>query len=577
MASSIDFGTISVTGSTTRLSGTSSNLDTEKLMDALAEAKRQPAVRLENRITENESRLAAYDELRGLLADLKEAIAGLRNPPGFFGVNDNLFEKKDVFYSSNTTTSPTDLLAVSAANTAQPGTFDVTIDRIATAHKISSDSTSSASQTLADAFNGGAAFSGSFTIGLAGGPTATIDATGTMTIYDLEAAINNESSTTGVSASVLKVSDTDFRLVLTADETGKDIQLTPTSGDNVLDLVGLTTGGGTTIKNTLQAAQTAQLTIDGVAVERTSNTIDDVLEGVTFNLFKADAGTTVTVDVERSAASVKEAIQSFVDAHNAFRDFVAKHSKVSEDGTVDEEAVLFGDGTLRLLAQTVGSTVSSEVAGLGSADLSSLAEIGITLDQDNHLVIDDSKLDDKLLNDLDGVRDVFEFRFTASSADITVLSRTNALSDNAFTVNIVDSDSDGVIESADIDGIAVDVEGNKIMGRDGTPYEGLVLLYGGKGSTSIDATVTQGIADRLYNTLDAALDDVDGTLTKTVSSVEDENSRLSEEISNIDQRVETFRQQLVAKFAALETALTLANSMLQQVQATAAAFSGQQK
>jgi len=505
MASSIDFGTISISGGTTRLSGTSSNLDTEALIEALSEAKRLPAVRLENRVAENEAKLAAYEELRGLVGDFKDAVAGLRNPPGFLGVNDNLFEKKDVFFSSDTTTSPAELLAVSAANAAQPGSFTLTVDRLAAAHKLSSDSAGGATQTLADAFNGGTAFSGSFTIGLAGsGTTGTVTVDGTMDIYDLEAAFNAVSTDSGVNASVLKVSDTDYRLLLTADETGKTIQLTPTGGDAVLDIVGLTTGGGATIKNEIQAAQTAQITVDGVTITRSSNTIDDVLEGVTFSLFKADSSTTVTVDVERSAASVKEAVMSFVDSYNALRDFAAAQVKVGEDGTVDENAVLFGDGTLRSIVSGVSDTVASQVDGLAAGALASLAELGITLDSDNKLVVDETKLDDKLVADLDGVRKVFEFTFEASSSELAVYSRSNALADTSFTVNIVDSNGDGVIESADIDGVAVDVSGGRITGRDGTAYEGLVLLWSGTGSTSITATATQGIADRLYNTLDAA-------------------------------------------------------------------------
>ncbi len=578
MASSIDFGTITLSGGTTRLSGTSSNLDTEALIQALADAKRLPAVRLENRISDNEAKLAAYEELRGLLSDFRDAVAGLRNPPGFFGVNDNLFEKKDVFFSSDTTTSPAELLAVSAANTAQPGSFTLTVDRLAAAHKFSSDSAGGASQSLADAFNGGTAFSGSFTIGLAGsGTTATVTVDGTMDIYDLETAINATTSDSGVSASVLKVSDTDYRLVLTATETGKSVQLSPAGGDNVLDIVGLTTGGGSAIKNEIQAAQTARITLDGVTIERSSNTIDDVLEGVTLNLFKADSTTTVTVDVQRSAASVKDAILEFVDSYNALRDFAAAQVEVGEDGSVDEDAVLFGDGTLRSIVAGVSSAISSQVEGLPATALASLAELGITLDSDNKLVVDQAKLDEKLVSDLGGVRRVFEFTFQASSSELAVYSRSNALSDTSFTVNIVDADGDGVIESADIDGVAVDVSGGRITGRDGTPYEGLVLLWSGSGSTSITATATQGIADRLYNTLDAAIDGIDGTLTNTIDAVEQENARLADEIAKIDARVETFRQYLIEKFAALEAALTVANNMLQQVEATTAAMFGKDR
>lgn len=574
MASSLDFGTISVTGSTVRLSGTSSKLETDRLVDALVEAKRLPAVRYENRIGRNEARIAALEELETLLGDLRDAVAGLRNPPGFLGVDDNLFEKKDVFFSSDTTTLPNELVAVSAANRADPGTFQLVVERLATAHKIAADPVASKDQTLADAFNGGAGFSGTFSIGLAGGATAEITVDGSMDIHDLEAAIDAASATTGVQASVLKVSDTDYRLVLTAAETGKAIQLAHVSGDNVPDLVGLTTGGGTGIKNELQVAQTARITIDGVAIERSSNVIDDAISGVTLNLFKADPATTVTVEVQRSAASVREKITAFVEAWNAFRDFLDTHRQVSDTGEVAEEAVLFGDATLRQVAGILGSELVREVPGLPPGALSSLAAIGISLDSSNRLVVDDRKLDDALLTRFDEVRGVFEFRFTSSSPDLRVFSRTNALADTEFTVDIVDADGDGVIESATIDGVAAEVSGGKITGPAGTPYEGLTLLWVGSGSTSIQVRASQGIADRLYNYLGTMLDDIDGTVTRAVEQLDAENARYRDEIAAIDERVERFRQLLIEKFAALEAALSLANGLLTQVRATSAAFFG---
>ena len=572
MTSNISFGNIQLDGYTARLFGTSSGIDTDQLIQGLVEAKRLPAVRLETKITENEARLAAFEELRGLLSDLRSAVAGLRNPPGYFGIDDNLFETKDVFFSSDTTTSPAELLAVSASNRAQAGTFDLVVERLATAHKLSSDSASASDQLLKDAFNGGATFSGTFSIGLAGGTTADVTVDGDMDIYDLRDAINAVSADTKVSASVLKVSDTDYRLVLSAQETGKDIQFTAVSGDPVTDIVGFTTSGGTAIKNELQSAQTARIQLDGVVIERDSNVIDDALEGITLNLFKADSATTVTVSVERSAASVKQAISDFVDAYNAFRDFVEIHRQIDDAGEVAEDAVLFGDRTLREIESAVSSIVTGSVDGLAAGEPDALSDIGITMDESNRLVIDESKLDAALVSDLDGVRKVFEFTFSASSPELSAYTRTNALSDTSFTVDIVDADGDGVIESATIDGIAADVSGGSITGVAGTPYEGLTMIWTGSGSTSIQVDVSQGLADRLYNALDSALDELDGSLTQRIDDLEAENARYEEEIARIDQRVETFRQSLITKFAALEEQLALLDTMLTQVRSAAEAM-----
>ncbi len=576
MSNNIQFGNFQLDGYTVRLFGTSSKLDTDQLIQGLVEAKRIPAVRFENRISRNEARIAALEEMRGLLQDLRAAVAGLRNPPGYFGVEDNLFENKDVFFSSNTTTAPTDLLAISAANRAQPQSFDLVVERVAKAHKLSSDGVQAPDQLLRDAFNGGTDFSGTFALGLAGGSTAQVTVDGTMTIYDLRDAINAVTDVSGVRASVLKVSDTDYRLVLSAEETGKAITFSQVSGDPVTDIVGFTTSGGA-IKNELQAAETALIQLDGVQIERTSNVIDDVLEGVTFNLFQADPNTTVSVSIERSAAAAKQAIVSFVEAYNAFRDFVDVQRRIDEQGQVAEEAVLFGERVLREVTSAVSSIVTGSVDGLAASAPKSLAEIGITMNDQNRLVIDETRLDTALVQDFDGVRRIFEFAFDADSPDLTPYTRTNALQDRTFTVEIVDSDGDGVIESATLDGIAADVSGGTITGAAGTPYEGLVMIWTGQGNATINVSITQGLADRLYNALEGALDELDGSVSGRIEELEEEIERYREEIQDIETRVETFRQSLIRKFAALEEQMALLDGMLSQVRSMADAMFGSGK
>jgi flagellar hook-associated protein 2 len=167
---------------------------------------------------------------------------------------------------------------------------------------------------------------------------------------------------------------------------------------------------------------------------------------------------------------------------------------------------------------------------------------------------------------------VFEFSYSADSPDLTLFSRTGALNDSEFTVDIVDADNDGVPESATIDGVAATIDGNTIIGTDGSDHEGLELIWTGTGSTSINVTATQGVAEKLYNYLDGALDDVDGTLTNAVESLEDANTEFLDEIEQIETRAETFRQQLIERFGAMEAALALAESMLQQVRAQAEAL-----
>jgi flagellar hook-associated protein 2 len=121
--------------------------------------------------------------------------------------------------------------------------------------------------------------------------------------------------------------------------------------------------------------------------------------------------------------------------------------------------------------------------------------------------------------------------------------------------------------------VALDVQGGKLTGRAGTAYAGLQMLWVGRGSATIDVTATQGVADRLYNILDAAADDLNGSLTRATDDLGQRNVDYRAEIDRIGERAERYRQRLIERFGAMETALSLAKSMLQQVQVSIAAFS----
>ena len=235
------------------------------------------------------------------------------------------------------------------------------------------------------------------------------------------------------------------RWILTAAETGRAIELGDAGGDPVAALL----GGAT-----LQAPQGSRVVIDGVVVERAGNRIDDPLAGVSIDLYGASPGTEMTVKIEPSLGGAKEQIGEFVSAYNALRDFVARQSTVGADGALAEDAVLFGDRTLRGLAQSLSSMVGNGARGLAPGALSTLRDVGMSMEAGGRLRLDD-------------VRRVFEFQARARSGDLGVLTRTNAFADTEFTVAITDADNDGQPESATLGGVPTVVDGNRIKGVDG--------------------------------------------------------------------------------------------------------------
>ena len=563
MTDGISLGNVANTNGTFRLTGTASDLDTGSIVEAAYEAKRFAAVRLENKIERNDAKIAAYGDLKTILGDIQSAMDSLRNPPGFFGTDTNVFEAKQVFMTSGSTTPAEALAGIAVENSAASGEFELEVTELATAHKVSAGTATSQDQTLADALNGGVAFSGTIDISVDGGDVATIAIDGTMVLADLRAAFEAASGTSEVNASVLQVSDNDFRLVLSAKDTNKTITITDNSG---------IAGGYQT--SDIQTPRPASFIVDGIAMTRDNNEIDDVVEGVTFSLFKEEPGTKIQVEIEPSLQAAKDKVVDFVNAYNAFRDFVDEQSVVGEEGQLAEGSVLFGDQTLRRLTTDLTSLVGSAVGGLDPNALSTLRDIGITINGANRLTIDDSKLDSNLIGNLDEVRDIFEFSAVAVPATLTVTGRSNSFANQDFNVQIVDADNDGIPESATIDGIAADVSNKAISAPEGSAYEGLSFFWSGTGSETIAVSTSQGIADKLYNRLDNVLDPLNGELQTAIEAIEDVTADYNEDILRINQRAEAARDLLIEKFTAMEAALSLANSMLEQVKAQSAAWAG---
>jgi flagellar hook-associated protein 2 len=334
-------------------------------------------------------------------------------------------------------------------------------------------------------------------------------------------------------------------------------------------------------------ATDAQLTIDGTQITRQTNSVSDLIEDVTFNLNQVTPpGTEVNVDIEPDTELTRDAILNFVDSYNALRVFYARQSEVNDDGSFSETAVLGQNATVRSTMNTVLNELNSVVQGLSSSP-NSLADLGITL-QDfegdaetpatrNILVVDTDTLDNALSADFDAVRSVFEFDFTSDNSDVAVFSRTNALNVNDFTLNL---DVTNNVFEATSGGVTVALESEAIgsggfilRGAAGTDYEGLELIYGSNLDSTATISLTQGIADRIYNIVEAALDEDEGIITSELEGLARSDERLEEDIARIDESIERYRDQQLRRFAALEEAISIANSLLQSLDANANAAS----
>lgn len=181
----------------------------------------------------------------------------------------------------------------------------------------------------------------------------------------------------GIAAAVL-FDGSQYRLTVASTATGLAGAPTFTDGGDGLDLA--------LPANVKVAAKDAQLTVDGIAITRSSNVIADALSGMTLTLRSphatTDADASVAVTLDRDAATKQ--LTTLVDAYNGVAALIS--NQLRYDGTTKSGATLFGDSTLRRLQSSLALTLTSEHGG------KTMSSVGLALDRAGKLSLDQSKL-----------------------------------------------------------------------------------------------------------------------------------------------------------------------------------------
>jgi flagellar hook-associated protein 2 len=544
-ASLLTASTASTTSSTSTSSSSSSDsIDWDDLIEGAVQAKLVKADNIDLKITANETKIAAYQDMQSLLLGIADAAQALRAPSGTSLQVDDAFLSRTAYLTANGNVDAASSVSATVDSGAEVGSFDLAVIQLARAHKV-------AGADLADSTEG-LGYQGVLSLGIDGGTSADITIRADMSLDEVAEAINGQKSTTGVQASVLKISDNAYRLVLSTVETGQTITASSVSGDDVLGSMGITDSVGG-FADVLQDSSRAIIEVDGIEITRSSNDIDDVVSGVTLHLYQTtSSGTSITVEVGNDLNVVKEAITALVDAYNAYRDFAYAQQKMPS-GT-EEDAVLFGDGALR----NVNTAVSNALAAMINAQ--SIGTLGLSFDETNHLVLDEDVLDNALLSDIDAIQSLLSFQMASSSSDLMLLSRGTQLP-AAFALEI-SVGSDGSITGASVDGDSslFTIDGTRIIGAEGSIYEGYSLVFTGTSSSSVDVSFNTGIAEFLYNAADAAAEETDGSLAGLIDNLDDVNADLEAKSADARAQAETYRTNLTARYAQYQAAIAAAES-----------------
>lgn len=561
-----------------KISGFSSRIDSKAIIDAQVAARRQPAVRLETKTTNNNTLVSAFKELKGFTASLTSSLDKLRSAPGS---SVDVFNNKTASGSTAAALAapsgfvPSEinsLLLTSIGPTAQNGTHTIKIQQIAKAQQIRGDALSSTSASLSSL----GIPTGSFTLN---GKVITLSATDTL--QDLRAAINTAGA--GVNATIVSAASNTNYLVLTSSQTGVANQMTFGGSNSIPAALGLTTGGA--VKTQLTAAQDAILDVNGVTgITRSTNAVSDVLTGVTLNLLKAEPNTDITLKIEPDLNSIKTAMADFVKAYNDLRDYYNSQRTASDrnkDGRVadNELGPLAYDQRLRDIVGQMGLLVSNTM-DTNADGFRSISQLGITLGPDYKLQVNDATLDNRLLSNVGEVRKLFGFTSSSNDSRLTVVNRTAKTQSGTYYLNLAGTTAGGSITSANFrttagsgaggtnDGTAV-VNGQSVTSQLGNS-EGLNVFFAGSASlgpvNDISITIQRGIADQFYDFFNEQSRTGVGALDTAISQTNQQNSDYTDRIKVIDTRLAVLRQTLEAKFVRMETALSRLENLRNTIQ-----------
>ncbi|MGY8667548.1 flagellar filament capping protein FliD [Bradyrhizobium sp. UFLA05-109] len=536
---------VTTTGTTT-----STSVDWSALITAAVNAKLTAATTISTTITNNEAKVSAYQTLQTDLSTLSSGLSSLATSV-VNSLATNVFATRSASISSTGDVSASSALSMSVSNGAATGDHTLTISQIATAQKVIGTSQSSETTALG--------YTGTFSLGLGSGSTASISVTSTMSLQDIVDTINAQTSTTNVQASIVQVSSGSYEMVLSGTEDAADITYSSTSGNDILNELGVTDSSGS-FSDVLQTSQAAKFTLDGISMTRDTNDITDVLTGVTFDLLQATTtGATLNISIGTDTSQITTALTTFVTNYNAYRDAVIAQQATNSDGTASSSAVLFGDGTMRDITSQLENALNSTVGGLTMADL------GLSFNDKNELELDTSTLSSILSTNLSGVTTLLSAQTTTSSSQLSVVN--TGTSPQSFTLDLT-VDSSGNLSSASVGGDSslFTVSGTTIIGNAGTAYAGMAFTYSGTTSQSITVTSTSGIATQLYQVAKNASSST-GSLQTLITNLETRDDDLQQKVDDIQSAASAYQTQLEAQYAKYQAAIESANNTLTYLKA----------
>ena len=382
----------------------STGIDVNAVVTALMSIERQPITRLTAKETGVQAKITALGLIKSKVDAFQTAVKALGS------------SNSSSLSAFKATASDTTIFSASASSTAVAGTYDLVVTKLAQSQKLvavgQTSSTSAISNGVATTvtFDFGTISGGTLTSGVYSDatytsngvaiPSITIDGTNN-TLAGIRDAIN--AAAMGVTASIINDgSGTPYRLSLSSNSSGvsKSLKITTSGGDGTINtLLAHDPGGLPAAQHLVQnvAAQNANFTVNGIAINKTSNSVTEAIDGVTLTLSKVTTSP-VTLTVARDTTAVTDAVTAFVKAYNDV------YSAAKNSAAYKSKSALEGDATLRSIQAELRGIAAAAVTG---GTLTQLFEAGLSFTATGTLQLDSAKLSSAMGTNFNDVAQLF--------------------------------------------------------------------------------------------------------------------------------------------------------------------------
>lgn len=407
-------------------SGIASGIDSNALIDAISDASRQV------KVVPHEEKVAELDDTNSALEELTTLFLEMRDlADQFTSLNGGPLAK--LAASADET-----IVTATATNAAQNGSFGINVSQLAENATYSFDDRYSASSDLIAA---GLTDTGNNFVNIYIGQGANqehirIEIENTTTVTEFVTQFNQQASVgTASLVNVGTEATPSYAIVLTSSETGLE------KGELTVDLAtegSDITGAGAWTSSEIDQAQNATFTVSGIAgnIERASNTVTDVILGVTLNLQDTSPGASDTIiQVSDDVAATTAKVQDFLDSYNEVIAFIQENNLITrqEDGE-DVENIFSPLATTSIDDNALSAIRSAIIASrYDSGDsIKIFAELGITTERDGTLKFDQETFKSAVEDEPRSVHEIlqnFGDEVALTGGTIDVYTRFNGLFD----------------------------------------------------------------------------------------------------------------------------------------------------